>query len=111
MQILAFARHELLHERHAEALRNASFDLTFDEGRVDRAAHVMGGRELQDFDGAKLEIDLNFGEVCAEPEDGVGDALAIFIERLGGRIERDFGAQDVTAFIERKFAQINVVVN
>ena len=48
VQVLAAAGDELLHQRHAEPLRDAALDLAFDQGRIDRAADIVGGRDLQD---------------------------------------------------------------
>src|SRR6201993_1878969 len=105
VQIFTFARHEFFHQRHAEALRDAAFDLAFDQSWVNSASHVVGGSQLQNFDSSEFEIDFDFGEMRAEPINGIGNALAILIERLGGRIVGDFGAEDITEPIERKIVE------
>ena len=107
VEIFAFAGKKLFHEGHAEALRDAAFDLAFDQGGVNGAADVVGGGQFQNFDGAEFEIDFDFGEMRAESVDGVGNALAVFVEGLGGRIVGGFGADDITALVERKFSQVD----
>src|ERR1700739_1819647 len=44
----------------------------------------------------------------AETVDGVGKALSILVERLGGRIEGGFSAEDVAALVERKLGEVNI---
>ena len=44
MQIFAFAGEELLHQRHADALGDAAFNLTFDQRWIDSAADIVGRR-------------------------------------------------------------------
>ena len=46
--------------------------------------------------------------MCAETVDGVRNALAVFVERLGGRIVGGFSADDITALVEREFIQLLV---
>ncbi len=43
MQVFALAGEEFFHERHAQALGDAAFDLAFDESGVDGAAYVVDG--------------------------------------------------------------------
>src|SRR4029077_4020747 len=95
------------HKSHAKPLSDAAFDLTFDESGVDSAADVVGGGELQNLDGAKLEVDLDFGEMSAETVDSVGNALAIFVQRFCRGIIGHFSAKDVAALVERQLAQID----
>ena len=107
VEILALAGKEFFHQSHAQALRGAAFDLAFDESGIDGAANIVGGDDSKDAHGAEFDIDTDFGEMRAEAEDGVGIALAVFIERSGGRIECGFGGGDVAARVERKCAKID----
>ena len=86
VQVLAAAGDELLHQRQAETLRDAALDLAFDQRRVDRAADIVRGDDLQHLDRAEFDVDLDLGQVGAEAVDGVGLALAVGIERRRRRV-------------------------
>ena len=43
---------------------------------------------FQNTDGAEFGVDLDFRHVGAEAVDGVGSALAVFVESAGGRDRR-----------------------
>ena len=77
MQVLGAAGDVFLHQRHADALRDAAFDLAFDEQRVDRLADIMGGGDLEQLDRAEADVDLELGDLRAEAVDGIGLALAL----------------------------------
>ncbi len=85
-----------------------AFDLAFNERGIDGAAHVMRGGDLQNFDGAEFGVHLDFSKVRAETEYGVGNTLAVTVERRNGWIEGGLGARNVPARVERHFAQANV---
>ncbi len=87
MQVLGAAGNELLHQREAEALRDAAVDLALHQARVDGAADVVGGDHLAHLHGAEVEIDVDGGDLRGEAVGGVGAALALGVERGGGRIE------------------------
>src|SRR5262249_31165393 len=57
---------DLFHQRVAEPLHRAALDLALDRLRVDGAADVVGGHELQHADHAGLGVDLHLGGVAAE---------------------------------------------
>ena len=46
MQVLVHARHELLHQRQAQPLRDAAVDLALDQRRVDGPADIVRGPDL-----------------------------------------------------------------
>ena len=48
VEIFAFAGKKFFHEGHAESLRNAAFNLAFDESGINGAADVMGGGNFLD---------------------------------------------------------------
>ena len=55
---LAVARLDLLHQREAEALRDAALDLALDRERVDRLADVLRGADPDDARQAEVDVDL-----------------------------------------------------
>ena len=50
-----------LHQRQADPLGDASFDLAFEQRRVYRPANVMCGRDLQQAHYSQFEVDFQFG--------------------------------------------------
>ena len=105
MKVLAFAGEKLFHQRHAQALGDAAFDLSFNQRRIDGAADVVRGRDLQHAHRAQFGVDCDLGQVRAETKNGVGRALAIFVQRAGGRIESCLPREHVAVLIERQVAQ------
>ena len=81
VEIFAFAGKEFFHQGHAQALRDAAFDLAFDESGIDGAADIVGGYDCENADGAEFDIDDSLPPVRAEAEDGVRITLAVFVER------------------------------
>ena len=65
----------------------------FDLDRVDRAADVVGGDDLQDLRGAELEVDLDPRDLGGEAIGRVGAALPVPAERRARRIEMALGEQ------------------
>ena len=61
VQVLAFAGNKLFHQRHAEALRRAAFDLSLDQRRIDGLADVVRADQLEDLDAAELDVHLHRG--------------------------------------------------
>ena len=88
MQVLAFAGNEFLHQREAEPLRRTAFDLSLDQHGIDGSADVVRGDQPNQLHRAKLDIDLDLGQMRAEAIDGIRVALTVSIERSGRRIER-----------------------
>ena len=105
MKILTLAGKEFFHQRHAQTLGSAAFDLSFNQRWIDGTADVMGGGDLQHLHSAQFRIDRNLRQVRSESEYGVGNALAIFIERAGGRIEGGLAGDHVAMLVERQVAQ------
>ena len=87
VQVLGAAREIFLHQRQAQPLGDAAFDLALDQGRVDRLADVVGGHHAQHLHRAQLDIDLDDGDLGGEGIGRIGNALAVGIERRGRRIE------------------------
>ena len=54
VQVLGAAGDVLLHQRHADALRDAALDLAFDQQRVDRLADIVRGGDLDQLHRAEL---------------------------------------------------------
>ena len=52
MQIFRAPRDVFLHKRHPKTLGNAAMNLSFHQHRVDCLSNIMGGHELDRFDGA-----------------------------------------------------------
>ncbi len=86
VQVFRAAGNELLHQRHAEALRDAALHLALDQQRVDRLADIMRGDELQRPDIAEASVDLDDRQMRGIAELGIGFALAVGVERPGRRI-------------------------
>ena len=95
VQVLGAAGEVFLHQREADALGDAAFDLAFGEGGVDGAAEVVGGGELEELDGAEGGVDGELGDLGAVAVDGVGDALAVGVEGGGRRVVAFLGGEDV----------------
>ena len=51
------------------------------------AADVVSGHDLAHLDGAEAEVDVDGGDLGGEAVGGIGDALALGVERRGGRVE------------------------
>src|SRR5581483_6738000 len=66
MKIFALPRKKFFHQRHAQSLRNAALDLTFNQSGIDRASDVMGGGHLQHTNRAQFNIDFDLRHVRAE---------------------------------------------
>ena len=95
MQILALAGEEFFHQRHPQALRGAAFDLAFDQRWIDGAADVVRRGDLQYPHRAEFGIDRDLGQVRAKSKDRIGSALAVLIQRTGGRIESGLAGENV----------------
>ena len=95
VQVLGAAGEVFLHQRQADALGDAAFDLAFGEGGVDGAAEVVGGGELEELDRAEGGVDGELGDLGAVAVDGVGGALAVGVERRGRRVVAFLGGEDV----------------
>src|SRR6476661_6383596 len=105
VKVLTLAGKEFFHQRHAQSLGSAALDLPFDQGWIDGTAHVMGGGNLQDLHCAQFRIDRNLRQVRPESEYGVWNALTIFIERAGGRIEGGTAGDHVAMLVEWQGSQ------
>ena len=86
VQVLGTAGDEFLDQRQAQALGDAAVDLPFHQGRVDGPADVVGGHDRGYFAGAEADVDLHLGHLRGKAVRGVGDALAVLVERRGRRI-------------------------
>src|SRR5690606_12604398 len=95
VQIVGAAGEVFLHQREADALGDAALDLALGQRRVDGAAEVVGGGDLQQPDGAEGGGDGELGDLGAVAVDGVGGALAIGVERRRGRVVAFFRGDDV----------------
>src|SRR5579883_203948 len=95
VEVLPLAGEELFHQRLTEALRRAALDLAFNQRGINGSADVVCGGNLPHPDGAELGVDLDLGHMRPKPENRVGHALAVFIERAGGRIEGGLRGQDI----------------
>ena len=63
---------------------HAALDLSLDRDRVDRLAHVLGGRQLHHADEPEFDVDVDDGAVRGVRERDVRVALAAFVvDRLG----------------------------
>src|SRR5437879_7878900 len=107
VKILALPRKKLFHQGVTQTLRRAAFDLSFNEGRVDRASHVVSGRYPQHLHGSEFRIDRDLRHVRPKAEHGVRYTLAVFIERAGRRIERGFRSRNVSELVARKLREMN----
>ncbi len=87
MKILAFAGKKFFHQRHPQALGGAAFDLSFNQRGIDGPADVVRGGDLQHAHRAQFSIDSDLRQMRAESINRIGRALAIFVQRAGGRIE------------------------
>ena len=96
MQIFAFAGKKFFHQRHAQALRNAAFDLSFNQRGIDCAAHIVRRGDLQHAHRSQFDVDFDLRHVSAEAEDRVRTSLPIFVERTGRRIECRLAGDDVS---------------
>jgi hypothetical protein len=85
---LAVTHDDLLHQGEAEALARAALDLPLERLRVDRAADLLSGRELDDAHRPKLDVDVDDGAVRRERELQGRVALAVLVERLGRAVVR-----------------------
>ena len=66
VQVVGAAVDVLLHQRHADALRDAAVDLALDLRRVDGAADVVRGVDVEQPDGAELDVDLDLRDLRRE---------------------------------------------
>ena len=104
VQVLAFAGNKLFHQRHAEALRRAAFDLSLNQRRIDGLADVVRGGHPEDLDAAEFDVHLHLGDMGAEAEHCIGFTLAVFVERSWSEDRKCFGTDDVTRLVERQSA-------
>src|SRR5207253_7704849 len=81
---LAVDQGDLLHQRQAKPLRAAALDLAHHALRIERAADVLGHRELHHPDQAEVGIDLDHRTRGPEGKAHMRIALAIRVE-LSGR--------------------------
>ena len=87
MQVVGAAVDVFLHQRHADPLGDAAMDLAFDLGRIDGAADVVRGVDVQQRHRAELDVDLDLGDLRRERVGRVRHALAVGVERHRRRIE------------------------
>src|SRR4030088_1996586 len=107
VQILAFAGCELFHERHAQSLRDATFDLTLNQRGIDGSSYIVSSRNPEDAHGSEFDIYLHLGQMRAETVHGIGIPLTILVERAGGRIECGFLHQYVAVLVERQIGNVD----
>ena len=107
MQVLGAPWHELLHQGEAQALGDAAVDLALDLDRVDRPAHVVRRDDAADTDRAQRGVDLDLRELRGEAVGGIGDALAVGVERRRRRIEAALSDQHVVAGGRRQRGQVD----
>src|SRR4029077_9350201 len=107
VKVLALPRKKLFHQRVTQTLRRAAFDLSFNEGRVDGASHVVSGRYPQHLHGSEFRIDRDLRHVRSKAEHGVRYTLAVFIKRAGRRIERGFRGGNVSELVARKLGEMD----
>ena len=88
-----------------ETLRDAAFDLSFDQRGIDGASHIMRRSNFQHADGAEFHVDFNLRHVRAESVNRVGSSLPVFVERAGRRIEGRFAGHHVAMLVERQVSQ------
>src|SRR5712691_7569301 len=105
VKILALAGKEFFHQRHSQSLRSATFDLPLDKSRINGTTDIVSGGDLQHPHCAQFSIDGNLGQVRAKSEDGIRSALAVFIQRAGGRIESCLAGKHVAVLIQRQVTQ------
>src|SRR4051794_30048602 len=70
VQVLGAAGNEFLYQRHAEPLGDATVDLALHQRRIDGAADVVGGDDLDRLGGAERGVDLHFGHLRGEAVGG-----------------------------------------
>ena len=92
---------EFFHQGHAQTLRDAAFDLSFDQRGIDRAPDVMRRRHFQHAHRSQFHIDFDLRHVRAKAVDRVWRTLPVFIERSDRRIECLFAGDDISVLIER----------
>ena len=107
MQVLGAAGDIFLHQRQADALRDAALDLPLGEDRVDRPADIVRGRDLEELDRAEHHIDLQLGDLRAVAVDGVGAALALFVERRSGRVVGLLRREDEAVAVDGQGGQVD----
>src|SRR5215470_2194553 len=100
VKIFALSGKKFFHERHSQSLGDAAFNLTFNQGGIDSAADIMSRRNLQNSNRTEFGVDFNLRHVRAKAVDRVGNALPIFIELAGGRVEGRFPGDYVTVLIK-----------
>ena len=108
MQVLRTAGDVFLHQRHADALRDATLDLALGQQRIDRPADIVGGGDLDELYGSQPNVDLEFRDLRAVAVDGVGSALPVGIERLGRRIIAFGGAEYEPIRIDGERCEVDV---
>ena len=79
VQILGMAGDIFLHQRHAETLGDAALDLPSGEKRVDHPPEIMRRGDADDLDLAKLQVDLDLGDLRAITIHGIRGPLAILV--------------------------------
>ena len=108
MQVFRPARDIFLHHRKADALGHPALDLPFGKLRVDGAAHVMGGGDFQQAQGAKGGVNLQLHHLRAIAIKRIGLTLPVFIKPRGWRIIGFLGRQRIAEGIGGQAGQINL---
>ncbi len=121
--------HDLLHDREAQALRDAPFDLTEDRQRIQRRGRRLARSRLHDADQSQVEVDVYDGAVRHERERLVDRTLSLCSELVGateavldlrpehhprgrvrdGQTQRTDGVDDVRA-VEHELQGIDAVL-
>ena len=78
----------LLHQGQAEALRDPTVDLPFDEHRIDRPADVVRRDDPPDDDRAELEVDVHDRDLRPEAVGLVRDPLPVLVQWRRVRVVR-----------------------
>ena len=73
---------DLLHDRESQPLRDATLDLADDGDGVDRLAHILGGRDLDDLHESSVHVDVDDRAVRREEERDVSLILRLGVARL-----------------------------
>ena len=109
MEVFGFAGDEFFHQGKANALGNAPFNLAFDQFGIDRLAHIMGGGDPVELDGAKCRINGQFGNLCAKAVLGIGRTLAFIVLGRRWRIVGFLGYKHITAWVPVHCGEVNLV--
>ena len=107
VQVLRATGDVFLQQCEADALRDAALDLALDEQRVDRAADIVRGGNLDQPDRTQLRVDLEFDELRAIAIDRVGAALSLGVERQGRRIVALISREGISARVSRQCGEVD----